>query len=60
MDFTLSNEQRLILRDCVRTKAYRSPRDGKYWALGVPFDSLEEAEAWAVELCIAHRKPPLS
>jgi hypothetical protein len=59
MDYTLSNEQRQVLRDCVRTKTYRDG-GGRYWVLGRPFDSLEECEGWALEVCQAKRKPPLT
>jgi chlorite dismutase len=60
MPYTLNAEQRRILRDSVRTTAYRDPTDGLYYVLGRPFESLEEAEAEIGALCIERELPPLS
>jgi len=57
--FTLDNTQRQILQAEVYARAYRRG-DGKYQLLGGVYDSLEEAEHWALQRCITERTVPIS
>jgi hypothetical protein len=58
--YTLDHAQRQILKGIVRAQVYRDPRTGGYVLLAATYPSLEEAEAAALQRCIAERKPPIS
>jgi hypothetical protein len=44
----------------VRAGIYRRPSDGRYQLLGGIYNSIEEAEAAALQRCTTESKPPLS